>query len=161
MANITQRKGNKVRRLDTGLVFPRPGKDRAIDPARWFERALKVAKVADFRELEQVKCEIEEAAGLLQTIIDLSPTDGATARTHAIEELARRAGWLLDRCTTKLGGGGVNGDNWLDWCGGFPEQFDKLGRPGRGIGGREHGKANQSSRCLEGNPAGAARASAR
>ena len=39
----------KVRRLDTGLVFPQPGKDRAIDPARCFERALKVAKVADFR----------------------------------------------------------------------------------------------------------------
>lgn len=39
----------KVRRLDTPFVFPQPGKDRAIDPAHWFEHALKAAKVAEFR----------------------------------------------------------------------------------------------------------------
>jgi integrase len=39
----------KVRRLDTELVFPQPGKDKPIDPAHWFERAVAKAKLEDFR----------------------------------------------------------------------------------------------------------------
>jgi len=39
----------KVRRLDTDLVFPQPGKEVPIDPAHWFEKAVAAAKIEDFR----------------------------------------------------------------------------------------------------------------
>ena len=78
-------------------------------------------------ELEQLKCEIEEATMLIKTVVDLAPTDEATATTYAIEELARKAGWLLDRCTRRLGGACCNGAEWLDWCGGYPAAAEEKG----------------------------------
>ena len=77
-------------------------------------------KIVDVGKLDQLKCEISEATGLIKTIVDLSPIDEATATTHAIEELARKAGWLLDLCTQLLGDAGVVGPEWVDWCGGHP-----------------------------------------
>jgi hypothetical protein len=78
-------------------------------------------KILDAGELLQLQNEIEEAAGLLLTVIELGPIDGATPTTHAMEELTRKAGWLLDRCIRRLGGAGVAGPEWTDWCGGYPE----------------------------------------
>jgi hypothetical protein len=86
-------------------------------------------KILDVVELEQLKNEIEEAATLIKTVIDLGPVDQATATTHAMEELARKAGWLLDRCTRRLGGAGVMGPEWTDWCGGNPaRERERLSR---------------------------------
>ncbi|MEO8716702.1 MAG: site-specific integrase [Burkholderiales bacterium] len=39
----------KVRRLDTDLVFPLPGRDKPLDPARPFQTVLKKAKIDSFR----------------------------------------------------------------------------------------------------------------
>lgn len=39
----------KVRRLDTDLVFPQPGKDKPLDIDHAFEQALRAARIEDFR----------------------------------------------------------------------------------------------------------------
>jgi hypothetical protein len=81
-------------------------------------------KILDARQLETLHCEIEEACCLINTLIELEfqDGDGATPMRTAIVHLARRSGWLLDRCSSRLGHPGVRGPEWIEWCGGSPNE---------------------------------------
>jgi len=84
----------KVRRLDTLLVFPQPGKDRAIDPAHWFELALKAAKVAEFRFHD-----LRHTAASYLAMSGATPPEIAAVLGHKTLAMVKRYAHLSDAHT--------------------------------------------------------------
>jgi hypothetical protein len=92
-------------------------------------------KIVDAEAFERVQSELMEAAGLIHQLLELVPVDEATSHTEAVGHMARRAGWLVDRCLARLGTPGVRGPEWLEWCGGSVNDEVQL-QPDMG---RDHG----------------------
>jgi integrase len=97
----------KVRRLDTQLVFPLEGKDRAIDPAHWFVQACRAAKVAEFRFHD-----LRHTAASYLAMSGATPPEIAAVLGHKTLAMVKRyahlsdshVGGVVERMTNKFFG---------------------------------------------------------
>ena len=87
----------KVRRLDTDLVFPQPGKDVPIDTAHWFEKAVAVAKVKDFRFHD-----LRHTAASYLAMSGATPGEIAAVLGHKTLAMVKRYAHLSDAHTTAV-----------------------------------------------------------
>lgn len=82
-------------------------------------------KILSADQVAQLENDISEACSLVHNSIELIPAEDLTASTLAAMELARKVGWLLDRCSQVLGSPGVRGHEWTSWCGGYAQRVSE------------------------------------
>lgn len=85
----------KVRRLDTDFVFPQPGRDRPLDVARWFNAAVKRAKIDDFRFHD-----LRHTAASYLAMSGATPPEIAAVLGHKTLAMVKRYAHLSDAHTS-------------------------------------------------------------